>query len=302
MNYFASYSLERPKSFREWATFVLAFLKIVTIVTLFVLLMLHLLFGEGISKGSCLKEALLQKYNLDLSLPVEISNSTNNASTSNFLLPNKKQSLLSDDLILIRIINKDEDYNLIANEEEEKIHYITTIFKPTYEFGTDPSYVLMNEHDRIRHNVRLLNVTVSLQCLLNSNSAITTLIISNLIGYDVYVINEFVYGIHYEGILRNLETHETFNWNKDTFEYVTKSSLWIRFTYKIRMLFLSILLLFLISSITSLVVRVLISSGVVFMFPLFQFMRGLNYSIFDNRFLTLSYPWLGADIEGKKQK
>lgn len=58
---------------------------------------------------------------------------------------------------------------------------------------------------------------------------------------------------------------------------------------------MSTLSFFLITSVTSLIVRVLTSSGVVLMFPLFTFFRnvmGLRGA--DERILSLSYPWIGS--------
>lgn len=51
---------------------------------------------------------------------------------------------------------------------------------------------------------------------------------------------------------------------------------------------------FLITSVTSLIVRVLTSSGVVLMFPLFTFLRSIGMTGADERILSLSYPWIGT--------
>ena len=58
------------------------------------------------------------------------------------------------------------------------------------------------------------------------------------------------------------------------------------------MLLLSTLAFFLITSVTSLIVRVLTSSGVVLMFPLFNVFRTMGLRA-DERILSLSYPWIG---------
>ncbi len=59
-------------------------------------------------------------------------------------------------------------------------------------------------------------------------------------------------------------------------------------------LLLSTLAFFLITSVTALIVRVLTSSGVVFMFPLFTFFRTMGLPGADERILSLSYPWIGT--------
>jgi hypothetical protein len=57
---------------------------------------------------------------------------------------------------------------------------------------------------------------------------------------------------------------------------------------------MSLLAFFLITSVTSLIVRVLTSSGVVLMFPLFTCFRSFGMPGADERILALSYPWIGS--------
>lgn len=57
---------------------------------------------------------------------------------------------------------------------------------------------------------------------------------------------------------------------------------------------MSLLSFFLITSVTALIVRVLTSSGVVLMFPLFELFRNAGVSGADEQILALSYPWIGA--------
>ena len=57
---------------------------------------------------------------------------------------------------------------------------------------------------------------------------------------------------------------------------------------------MSAMAFFLITSVTSLIVRVLTSSGVVLMFPLFSLFRGMGLPGADERILSQSYPWIGT--------
>lgn len=57
---------------------------------------------------------------------------------------------------------------------------------------------------------------------------------------------------------------------------------------------MSILAFFLVTSVTSLIVRVLTSSGVVLMFPMFTLLRLFGLPGADERLISLSYPWIGA--------
>lgn len=58
---------------------------------------------------------------------------------------------------------------------------------------------------------------------------------------------------------------------------------------------MSLLSFFLVTSVTALIVRVLTSSGVVLMFPMFEMFRHAGIPGADERILALSYPWIGAD-------
>jgi hypothetical protein len=57
---------------------------------------------------------------------------------------------------------------------------------------------------------------------------------------------------------------------------------------------MSAMAFFLITSVTSLIVRVLTSSGVVLMFPLFSLFREMGLPGADERILSQSYPWIGT--------
>jgi hypothetical protein len=54
---------------------------------------------------------------------------------------------------------------------------------------------------------------------------------------------------------------------------------------------------FLMSSITALLVRVLISSGVVLLFPLFWLLQFIGLHAINLRIISLSYPWIGVPME-----
>ena len=67
---------------------------------------------------------------------------------------------------------------------------------------------------------------------------------------------------------------------------------WI--SLKISIVISSLFAFFALSCVTALLVRVLISSGVVLIFPIF-WMFGVP--LINNRIIALSYPWLGVPIE-----
>merc|ERR1719215_570335 len=108
-----------------------------------------------------------------------------------------------------------------------------------------------------------------------------------------------------KGYLINNRTSGHWSWNKKMLENSINYSsgmLWSLYHFPGNWLFRKICIVgasffsyFLVTSITSMIVRVLTSSGVVLMYPLFACFRkiGLNAS---DRILTLSYPWMGLAI------
>lgn len=59
----------------------------------------------------------------------------------------------------------------------------------------------------------------------------------------------------------------------------------------------SLLAFLLTSAVTAIVVRMLMSSGVVVLFPVFICLRRLGVRVLQWRILSLSYPWLGVPIQ-----
>lgn len=59
----------------------------------------------------------------------------------------------------------------------------------------------------------------------------------------------------------------------------------------------SALAFLLISATTAIIVRVLMTSGVVILFPVFICLRRLGMRALQFRLLSLSYPWLGVPIQ-----
>lgn len=63
------------------------------------------------------------------------------------------------------------------------------------------------------------------------------------------------------------------------------------------MVFQSALAFLLTSAVTAVIVRVLMTSGVVVLFPVFFALRRLGMRVLQFRLLSLSYPWLGVPIQ-----
>jgi hypothetical protein len=70
---------------------------------------------------------------------------------------------------------------------------------------------------------------------------------------------------------------------------------WIAF--KLNVFFLSLFSFFFLSTTTALLVRVLISSGVVLLFPFFALLQYCGVHVVNSRIISLSYPWIGVPME-----
>ena len=86
-----------------------------------------------------------------------------------------------------------------------------------------------------------------------------------------------------------------YTWSeKDIIPYNSILSwLWFKFT----VIFYSLFSFFLLTSATALLVRVLISSGVVILFPCFWAIQYLGFQPISDHIIRLSYPWIGVPME-----
>ena len=154
--------------------------------------------------------------------------------------------------------------------------------------------------------------------------------LSQIYGMDSIIINQLMYGIRgangafSSGYVKSMETQERWGWHSElldafetkTFVHIVERKLGrVEYTvahlradeeicdlltkYPPYLLFsgvlsMSMLAFFLVTSVTSLIVRVLTSSGVVLMFPMFSLLRTLGLPGAHERIISLSYPWIGA--------
>mmetsp|Transcript_12550 Transcript_12550/g.28729 ORF Transcript_12550/g.28729 Transcript_12550/m.28729 type:complete len:289 (+) Transcript_12550:2-868(+) len=97
-----------------------------------------------------------------------------------------------------------------------------------------------------------------------------------------------------QGHVQSMVTKERWGWQKELLEGYERIPVLLWILRKISVIFMSLLSFVLITSVTSLIVRVLTSSGVVLMFPLFELFRELGLRGAEERILSLSYPWIGV--------
>lgn len=97
---------------------------------------------------------------------------------------------------------------------------------------------------------------------------------------------------------QNVKTNETWSWRAsqlpppDGYDWLTA------FSIKCSVLAQAALAFLLISAVTAIIVRMLMTSGVVVLFPLFFILRRAGVlRVLDFRLLSLSYPWLGVPLQ-----
>ncbi|KAL7546430.1 hypothetical protein ACHAWF_009770, partial [Thalassiosira exigua] len=176
-----------------------------------------------------------------------------------------------------------------------------------YRFAIDVTLLHVDESAARRHNVTIVNVTLTERCLRSRSDAGNPTFLTGLVefltpiyGMDSVIINQLMYGVRgprgrwTSGHVKNLKTQERWTWRGEQLEAHEGGSFGERASRKFGVLLLSVLAFFLVTSVTSLVVRVLTSSGVVLMFPLFSCLRAAGMPGADERILALSYPWIGT--------
>ena len=178
--------------------------------------------------------------------------------------------------------------------------------KPHYRFATDDALIYLDHRASVLHHINVVNVTLTERCLSSGSdhgklslTGRAAEILGQVFGMDTILINQLMYGIrsndgkYRNGHLVNLESKEHWTWRRKQMEFYEDTDPFAWFMRKTGIVSLSLLTFFLLTSVTSIIVRVLTTSGVVLMFPVFTFFRLLGVPGADERLLGLSYPWIG---------
>jgi hypothetical protein len=142
-----------------------------------------------------------------------------------------------------------------------------------------------------KHQFRVINITLDGYNCFGPPLAEALLPIG---GLDRAVLNNVIYSIKKSGFMY---THDgdLYHWSmQDVYPYQNALD-WI--SYKLGILIYSLLAFVLISTTTALLVRVLISSGVVIIFPIFWCMQLCGMQGINLRILAYSYPWIGVPLQ-----
>ena len=136
--------------------------------------------------------------------------------------------------------------------------------KYDYEFAFDNAVVGLPDEVRYGHGFHLLNVS-----MMSSNCFGSHVLIQNMIplgGVDIVVMNAIKYTVNHSGTMTTARD-DYYTWTSSDYTPYKNFAQYLQ--YKTNVLFGSLFSFFAISTLTALLVRVLISSGVVILFPLF---------------------------------
>lgn len=174
-----------------------------------------------------------------------------------------------------------------ATQSENKFKYKTY----DYEFSYEISIIALPKEVRHSHHFETVNISmVGTECF--GNSFIQSLI--PLGGIDTIIRNNLMYSFQKSGVVV-VSTGDYYTWTRKPFELYENFGEYISF--KLVVLLASITSFALLSTITALLVRILISSGVVLLFPVFWALQLFGMSAINIRIISLSYPWIGVPIE-----
>ena len=226
------------------------------------------------NQGTCFEDALIRTL---ANLPSS-SNTTVNPNTT--VVSTRQGSVVyEEDILFIEVTPSLSTYQ-------------RGDFKAQYEFSPTASVLYLTEQQRKRHNFRELNVTIDGECLGYN--------LASLAGMDTVVINQLMFGLDSNALLRNKQTGELWSWtsvriNNDRKSKI-KNSFGNWFVDRFAMSLWTFVFFGIMTGITAVVIRVLVSSGVVLVFPIFYALSLSGLQALDLGLVIISYPWLGVEV------
>lgn len=160
-----------------------------------------------------------------------------------------------------------------------------------YEFAFNVGELILPHKIRKLHGFKIVNLTLSTsQCFGNT----FTSSLAPLGGFDTIIINDLMHTFNKAGHMITA-SGDYYTWSDEDVKSYSSFGEWLSF--KILIVLLSVFIFFLLSSATALLVRVLISSGVVILLPIFALFQMCGVRMITNQILRLSYPWIGVPME-----
>jgi len=159
-----------------------------------------------------------------------------------------------------------------------------------YKFAYNSALLMLPYSELVEHNFKTVNVSLGRQCF--GGSLMRSLI--PLGGVDTVIVNDLMHTFRSAGHVLTRDG-DYFQWSSFDLKHYSNFSEWVSF--KTSVLLYSAGAFFLLSTITALLVRVLISSGIVLVFPIFWLLEYLGYHGINLRIISISYPWIGLPLE-----
>ncbi len=197
------------------------------------------------------------------------------------------------------------DIETVKNITEVPLAYR---LKYDYEYSTSASILTLNKETRAKHNFELINITLSSKECFGSNSFAQFLV--PLGGIDHVVMNNIAASLKQPGMMTTWED-KYYLWRMSDLVLYTHAGQWT--VFKIIMLVKTCFLFVVLSHTSALLVRILVSSGAVFIYMTILCQSGqggAGEEDGDNapgnahrralqrlRHVSLAYPWLGVPVQ-----
>jgi len=177
-----------------------------------------------------------------------------------------------------------------------------------YLFAFDPYILFLPDNIKQSHHFDVVNITLSgSRCF----GGVMTQSFLPLAGLDTIIMNNLMFTFRKPGYFIVAESEDFYRWGEDDIDPYSSvrkefksgtaklqyalTSRWLQL--KLGILFNSFFSFFLLSSVTALLVRMLISSGVVLLFPIFWMFQLFGMHAINLRIISMSYPWIGLPME-----
>lgn len=261
------------------------------VVTGFLLLSLFVLHSAFVGSSGCLPYMLATDNYTGIASPLNASTLLKydhilNINVEDRYLPSKK--LNGNNL---RKNNMRIDVNGAGSTVSANASVIHLPASYDYQFAFEIGELFLPEKIRRSHNFEVVNVTLmGAECFGGS----TTQSLVSMGGIDSVVLNALMYTFRRPGNV--ITAHGDFyRWSAQDIKPLSSGVEWLGF--KMGIAFQSVSAFFFLSTVTALLVRILISSGVVLLFPIFHLIQYFGLQPINLRIISLSYPWIGVPME-----
>lgn len=160
-----------------------------------------------------------------------------------------------------------------------------------YKFTFNSALLLLPYSELKQHQFTTMNVSLLGEACYGSAFSQSMVPLG---GVDTLVVNALMYTFKQPGHVFTAQG-DYFRWTAQDIVPYSSVPEWINF--KVAILFYSLFAFFFLTTITALLVRILISSGVVLIFPIFWVLQLFGFAPLNLRIVAISYPWIGLPLE-----